>query len=125
VQVGLTVFKIHMRNFKFNFQFVTKCRSCLFSVVFLLKKKILLLLDDTIIIKVFHRITGFITHDPLNNNFKTHCKYHSKHYSFSLSNKGTYLSISLHSHRKTIVFYSRIMAITRSDELRHSPAAQS
>jgi hypothetical protein len=31
--------------------------------------------------------------------------------SFSLSNNETYLSISLHSRRKSIVFYSRIMAI--------------
>jgi hypothetical protein len=44
--------------------------------------------------------------------------------SFSLSNNETYLSISLHSRRKSIVFYSRIMAITRSDELRHSLAAR-
>jgi hypothetical protein len=29
----------------------------------------------------------------------------------------------LFSRRKSIVFYSRIMAITRSDELRHSPPA--
>jgi hypothetical protein len=43
---------------------------------------------------------------------------------FSLSNNETYLSISLHSRRKNIVFYSRIMAIPRSDELRHSPAAR-
>jgi hypothetical protein len=30
--------------------------------------------------------------------------------------------VFLHSHRKSIVFYSRKMAITRSNELRHSPA---
>jgi hypothetical protein len=44
--------------------------------------------------------------------------------SFSLSNNETYLSISLHSRRKSIVFYPRITAITRSDELRHSLAAR-
>jgi hypothetical protein len=37
-------------------------------------------------------------------------------------NNETYLSISLHSRRKSIVFYSRIMAITGSEELRHWPA---
>jgi hypothetical protein len=41
-----------------------------------------------------------------------------------LSNNKTYLSISLHSRRKSIAFYSRLMAITRSDELRHSSAAR-
>jgi hypothetical protein len=35
-----------------------------------------------------------------------------------------YLSFSLRSRRKSIVFYSRIMAITRSNELRHLPAAR-
>jgi hypothetical protein len=43
---------------------------------------------------------------------------------FRLSNNETYLSISLQSCRKSIVFYSRIRAITCSDELRHSPAAR-
>jgi hypothetical protein len=50
--------------------------------------------------------------------------------SFSLSNHETYLSIALHSRKKSIVriLYfsfrnSRIMAIIRSAELRHSPAA--
>jgi hypothetical protein len=41
-----------------------------------------------------------------------------------LSINGIYLSISLHTRRKSIVFYSRKMATTRSDELRHSPAAR-
>jgi hypothetical protein len=42
----------------------------------------------------------------------------------SLSNNETYLSISLHSRGKSIVFYSRLMGITHSDELRHSPSAR-
>jgi hypothetical protein len=54
------------------------------------------------------------------NNFKTSLS----NVSFNLSNDEIYLSISLHSRRKSIVFYSRIMAITRSDELRHSPAVR-
>jgi hypothetical protein len=41
-----------------------------------------------------------------------------------LSTNETYLSIFLYSRRKSIVFYCRIMAITRSDDLRHSPAAR-
>jgi hypothetical protein len=41
-----------------------------------------------------------------------------------LSNNETYLSMSLHSRGKSIAFYSRIMAITRSDELGLSPAAR-
>jgi hypothetical protein len=44
--------------------------------------------------------------------------------SFSLFNNATYLSISLHSRRKSIVFYLRVMAITHSDELRHSPSVR-
>jgi hypothetical protein len=55
------------------------------------------------------------------NNFKTSVSSVNQ---FSLSNNETYLSISLHSRRKSIVFYSRITAITRSDELRHSLAAR-
>jgi hypothetical protein len=35
-----------------------------------------------------------------------------------------YLSISLDSRRQSIVLYLRIMAVARSDELRHSPAAR-
>jgi hypothetical protein len=45
-------------------------------------------------------------------------------FSFSLSNNETYLSISLHSRRKSVVFYSRKMAINRLEELPHSPAAR-
>jgi hypothetical protein len=54
--------------------------------------------------------------------------------SFSLSNNETYLSISLYSRRNIIIYiyyiynsiilYSRIMAITRSDGLCHSPEAR-
>jgi hypothetical protein len=53
------------------------------------------------------------------NNFKTSVS----NVSFSLFNNEIYLSISLHSRRKSIVIYLRIVAITRSDKLRHSPAA--
>jgi hypothetical protein len=35
-----------------------------------------------------------------------------------------YLSIFLHSRRKSIVFYSQVMAITHSDDLRHSLSAR-
>jgi hypothetical protein len=45
------------------------------------------------------------------------CQTPVSNVSFSLSNNETYLSISLHSRRKSMVcinvFYSRIMAITR------------
>jgi hypothetical protein len=68
----------------------------------------LLVLYNTVIIKVF-----FIRQQGS-----------SPSVSFSLSNNETYLSISLHSCRKSIVFYSRIMAITPSGELRHSPLAR-
>jgi hypothetical protein len=46
------------------------------------------------------------------NNFKTSVL----NFSFSLSNNETYLSISVHSRRKSIVFFLQIIAITRSDE---------
>jgi hypothetical protein len=49
------------------------------------------------------------------NNFKTSV-------SVCLIMKLIYLFF--HSRRKSIVFYSPIMAITRSDKLRHSPTAR-
>jgi hypothetical protein len=52
------------------------------------------------------------------NHFKTFVS----NVSFNWSNNEIYLTISLHSRSKSIVFYSRIMA--RSDELRHSPATR-
>jgi hypothetical protein len=42
----------------------------------------------------------------------------------SLSNNETYLSVPLYCRRKSIVFFSRIMDITCSDELRHMPSAR-
>jgi hypothetical protein len=50
-------------------QYLIALELCVFFV---------LLLANTVIIKsVFHWVTGFITQGPLNNNFKTHCIYHS------------------------------------------------
>jgi hypothetical protein len=44
--------------------------------------------------------------------------------SFNVCNNEIYLSISLHSRRKSIVFYSGIIAIIRSNELPDSPSAR-
>jgi hypothetical protein len=53
-----------------------------------------------------------------------YCKTSDSNVSFSFSNNETILSIFRHSRRKSIIFYSRMMAITRSEELRQSPSTR-
>jgi hypothetical protein len=48
----------------------------------------------------------------------------SNNCSLSLSYNKTYLSISLHRRRKSIVFYLGVMTITHSNELCHLPSAR-